>query len=106
MKDNIPGVFWYSVSCCLIIATGVLSYVALKSSSVSIEIANTKISLLSAVKETQEIADKLKNTSNSPNSCEDIENSPLESFGHSTSQTPEIELLQKCLMKLEQRILK
>lgn len=106
MKNSIPAVFWYSVSFCILIATCALSYAALKSSSVSIEIADTKISLLSAIKETQEIAGKLKDTNEFPNPCSENENSPLEAFDPGTSQASSIQLLQERLMKLEQEILK
>lgn len=58
--SNIPKAFWYSLSLCMVIATLGLLYIAYQSSSVSIEIANAKIELSSALSTTKEIKSELE----------------------------------------------
>ncbi len=59
-KANIPAFFWYAIGVALLSATlGVLA-IAYRSSSVSIEIADAKISLSGAISETEDLARKLE----------------------------------------------
>lgn len=57
--NNIPKSFWHALSICMIATTAVLLFIAAKSSTVSIEIANTKIELSSALAQTREIKQQL-----------------------------------------------
>lgn len=59
-NTDIPRSFWHAVSLCLLTTTVVLLYVAVKSSTVSIEIANAKISLNGAISETEELNQELQ----------------------------------------------
>lgn len=58
--SNIPKTFWHSLSFCMVAGTVGLLVIAYKASSVSIEIANAKIELLSAVSQTKEIKASLE----------------------------------------------
>jgi len=58
---NIPTSFWHAVSFCMIVATLGLLFIAYASSSVSIEIANAKIELSSAISQTKDIKNDLAN---------------------------------------------
>lgn len=58
--SNIPKAFWYSLSFCMVAGTLGLLLIAYRASSVSIEIANTKIELLAAISQTKEIRDNLE----------------------------------------------
>ena len=58
--SNIPRVFWYALSFCMVSATLGLIFIAYKSSDISIEIADAKIQLSSALAETKEIKSQLK----------------------------------------------
>ncbi len=57
---HIPKLFWNSLSFCMLTATIGILYIAYTSSSVSIEIADAKINLSSAVSTTKEIRSKLE----------------------------------------------
>lgn len=52
---NIPKMFWYALSFCMIVATLGLVYIAYRSTTVSIEIADAKINLSSALGQVQDI---------------------------------------------------
>lgn len=52
---HIPRSFWHALSVCMVSATGVLLYIALSASSVSIEVANAKIQISSALAEVRGI---------------------------------------------------
>ncbi len=56
----IPRSFWHALSLSLLIATCGLVYIAYRSSTVSIEIANAKIQLSSAIDETKDIKSDLE----------------------------------------------
>lgn len=58
--SNIPKVFWYSVSLCLLATTAILLYIAIKATSVKIEIANTKIELIQTTSELKSLNAKLE----------------------------------------------
>lgn len=58
--SSIPKTFWHALSLSLLIATGGLVYIAYQSSTVSIEIANAKIQLSSAITETKGIKSDLE----------------------------------------------
>ena len=58
--SNIPKTFWHSLSFCMVVGTVGLLVIAYKASSVSIEIANAKIELSSAVSQTKEIKTDLE----------------------------------------------
>jgi hypothetical protein len=58
--EAIPKFFWYALSVCALIATMGLVVIAWRSASVSIEIANAKISLSSAVEQTDQIKRELQ----------------------------------------------
>jgi hypothetical protein len=58
--EAIPKFFWYALSVCALIATMGLVIIAWRSASVSIEIANAKISLSSAVEQTDQIKRELQ----------------------------------------------
>lgn len=58
-KAHIPKSFWHSLSFCMVIATLGLLYIAYASSSVSIEIANAKIELSSAISQAKDIKSDL-----------------------------------------------
>ncbi len=58
--SQIPRTFWHTVSASLLAATVVLLYIALKSTSISIEIANAKISLNTAISETEQLNQELR----------------------------------------------
>jgi len=62
--SNIPKTFWHSISIAILIATIGLTIISYKSASVSIEIANTKISLLSAIAETEKLNESLRMKNN------------------------------------------
>jgi len=49
IPKNIPKFFWYSVSFAILIVSIGLTYIAYRSSTVTIELANTKINLSSEV---------------------------------------------------------
>jgi hypothetical protein len=51
---NIPKVFWYSLSACMLAVTFGFLYLAYKATSVSVEIAHTKVELLNAAREIKE----------------------------------------------------
>lgn len=53
--SNIPKFFWYSVSISILIATLGLTTIAYRSANVSLEIANTKINLVSAITDTEQL---------------------------------------------------
>ena len=46
---NIPRTFWHALSFCMIISTVVLLFIATKASNISIEVADTKINISSAI---------------------------------------------------------
>ncbi len=56
--SNIPKTFWYSVSFCIIFLTISFVVIAWKSTSLTIEIANTKIGLSQATTRTEEVVNK------------------------------------------------
>ena len=58
--SNIPKSFWYALSFCMVAATLGILFIAYKSSSVSIEIANAKIKLSSAIEKTKEVRNRLQ----------------------------------------------
>ncbi|HQT27183.1 MAG TPA: hypothetical protein PLK99_11425 [Burkholderiales bacterium] len=58
--SNIPGTFWHAPSICMIVATLGLVFIAYRSSSVSIEIADAKISLNSALSTAKDIRSDLE----------------------------------------------
>jgi Skp family chaperone for outer membrane proteins len=58
--SHIPNTFWHSLSFCMVVSTVGLLVIAYKASSVSIEIANAKIQLSSAVSQTKEIKNDLE----------------------------------------------
>ena len=57
---NIPRSFWHALSFCMVAATLGLLYIAQSSSSVSIEIANAKIELSSAISQVKDIKSDLE----------------------------------------------
>lgn len=57
---NIPKTFWYALSFCMTVATLGLVYIAYRSTSVSIEIADAKINLSSAYGQVQDIKANLE----------------------------------------------
>jgi len=58
--STIPRTFWHALSLSVLVATGGLVFIAYQSSSVSIEIANAKIQLSSAISETKGIKSDLE----------------------------------------------
>ena len=58
--SQIPRTFWHAVTVSLLAATLVLLYIALKSTSISIEIANAKINLNTAISETEQLNQELR----------------------------------------------
>jgi len=58
---QIPKSFWHAVSFCMVIVTIGVLVIAYKSSSVSIEIANARIDLTSAISATRGIKSDLEN---------------------------------------------
>jgi len=73
--SNIPKTFWHSLSIAILIATIGLTIISYKSDSVSIEIASTKISLLSAIEETEKLNGRLReNNTKLKNECKEIVN--------------------------------
>lgn len=52
--SQIPKTFWYTLSISILASTVVLLYIALRSTNISIEIANTKIVLNRAISELEE----------------------------------------------------
>ena len=57
---NIPKSFWHALSFCMISATLGLISIAYRASSVSIEIADAKINLSSAISEVKDIKNELE----------------------------------------------
>ena len=57
---SIPKVFWHALSFCMVIATLGLLIIAYQSTTISLEIANTKIELSTAISETKEIKGELQ----------------------------------------------
>ncbi|MFC1685269.1 hypothetical protein ACFL0R_07370 [Pseudomonadota bacterium] len=58
--STIPKTFWHALSLSVLVATGGLVFIAYQSSTVSIEIANAKIQLSSAISETKGIKSDLE----------------------------------------------
>lgn len=58
--SSIPRSFWHSVSFCIVVATIGIIIISYRASSVSIEIANTKISLYSAVTGVKKVSENLE----------------------------------------------
>jgi F0F1-type ATP synthase membrane subunit b/b' len=58
--SNVPKTFWHAMSIAILAATVVLVYIALKSTSVSFEIANAKIHLNTAIAETETLNEELR----------------------------------------------
>jgi hypothetical protein len=58
--SNIPKTFWYSVSFCIIFLTISFVVIAWKSTSLTIEIANTKIGLSQAATRTEVVNEQLR----------------------------------------------
>jgi len=58
--STIPRTFWHAISVSVLTATGGLVFIAYQSSTVSIEIANAKIQLSSAITETKGIKSDLE----------------------------------------------
>ena len=52
VPKNIPKLFWYSLSIAILVVSIGLTYIAYKSSNVTIELANTKINLTSEIAST------------------------------------------------------
>jgi hypothetical protein len=69
MKDT-PIVFWYSVSGSLMAIAIALSFSVIKSSTLSLEVADTKLNLNSQIAKAQEVTQKLEGT------VEELERSP------------------------------
>lgn len=59
MSRNVPRLFWYSLSVCMLATTATLCYVAMRSQSVDINVANTKISLSRAAGDVERLASQL-----------------------------------------------
>ena len=81
---NIPKVFWYSVSFSIVVSTIGLLVIANKSASISIEIADAKINLISAIDKTMEIRNELQRVSPPEEHVSNGENQ-LETFTPSES---------------------
>ena len=58
--EKIPNVFWYSVSFAIIAITLTFSWSAMRSSGMTIEIANAKIAVTNQVSELEKINEELK----------------------------------------------
>ena len=58
--SNIPKSFWHALSFCMIVATLGITFIAYRSSSVSLEIANAKITLSSALSTVKDIKSNLE----------------------------------------------
>lgn len=58
--SSIPKTFWHSISLAILTGTAGMVMIAYQSSSVSIEIANAKIQLSSAITETKDIKSDLQ----------------------------------------------
>lgn len=58
--SNIPRTFWLSLSFCMVVATLGLLFIAYRASTVTIEIANAKIELSSALSQAKEIKNDLE----------------------------------------------
>jgi len=58
--SQIPRTFWHTLSVAILASTVVLLYIALRSTNISIEIANTKINLNRAISETGILNEELK----------------------------------------------
>jgi hypothetical protein len=58
--SNIPKVFWYSLSISILALTFGLLFIDYRSTSISIEVANTKIALSQALSDTEKVASTLK----------------------------------------------
>ncbi len=57
---SVPRSFWHALSFCMVAATLGLLFIAQSSSNVSIEIANAKIELSSAISQVKDIKSDLK----------------------------------------------
>lgn len=58
--DNLPRVFWYALSFCMVTATLGLLLIAYRASTVTIEIADAKINLSSALSAVKEVKSNLQ----------------------------------------------
>ena len=105
MSNNIPAVFWYSASLCLLVATTGLTYTAYLSSSISIEIANTKITLLSAIDGTQKLAREVENKYERSELCQSGEDSQLESYRPKAEAKNELQIINDQLSRLRKTII-
>ena len=107
MPNNIPAVFWYSASLCILIATTGLTYIAYLSTSISIEIADTKITLLSVIDEAQALTLDVENKLEQlelPHSKEiEVESYQLESYRPKTKN--ELQVINDQLIRLRAKII-
>ncbi|MBE9171396.1 hypothetical protein IQ238_29190 [Pleurocapsales cyanobacterium LEGE 06147] len=62
MKNNLPPIFWYALSASLLFLASGLSLSVFKSSTLSLQIANTKLNLNNAIARTRELTQKLEGT--------------------------------------------
>jgi len=90
---NIPKSFWHSLSFAVVVATLGLVVIAYRASSVSIEIADAKIQLISAISETRDFKSALEE-----------ENQRLKKAGAELQQ--KIQALEQMLAPEKMRILK
>ncbi len=86
--SNVPKTFWYSLSFCMVAGTIGLLFIAYRASSVSIEIANTKIELLSAVSQTKEIKAALEAESKRLSSANRLFQEKVAALEKSTKNSP------------------
>lgn len=63
MKD-FPPVFWYAASAAIALLSIGLTFNLIKSTSLSLEVADSKINLSSRISKTQELTEKLEGTVN------------------------------------------
>jgi cell division protein FtsB len=59
-ESGIPKFFWYTISFCLLMVVFFLMWIAYKSQTVNIEIASTKIQLVSSIREVEDAYSALK----------------------------------------------
>ncbi len=105
--NNIPSVFWYSLSLAILILTVSFVYISYSASSVSVEIASTKIKLISAIESTKKINNSLKETIQQSNCVAPSEESQLESFKplQDEDKVSKIEKIESALAKLQNELL-
>ena len=100
--SSIPKFFWYCCGFAILVATFGLTYIAYRSSEVSIEIANTKIQLSGAIADVKDAIAKVEAKTTPSISPQN----PLQPSTKPIINPKEIESIKDTLNQAQQRISK